>query len=120
MSALADRTVLVLEDEPLVAMMAVDMLEQLGARVAGPAGTLEEAREVAGSQALDAALIDLNIAGTLSVDFLDELVARGLPVVVATGYGAANEALAGRDLPVVGKPYTLDKLDAAFQKALAG
>lgn len=118
MTVLAGKRVLILEDEPLIAMMAADMLMRLGASVVGPVASLEEAERLAETGAFDAALLDLNIDGQMSSDLVERLVGRALPVVVATGYGKRAESLAERALPVVSKPYTLERIEAAFAAAL--
>jgi AmiR/NasT family two-component response regulator len=57
------RRVLVVEDEFLAALTTVDFLESIGCEVVGPAARLSPALELAQSEALDAAVLDINIAG---------------------------------------------------------
>jgi CheY-like chemotaxis protein len=109
MSSLHGRRVLLVEDEPLIAMMAEDMLAALGAVVVGPASTLAEALQLARSAEFDIALLDVNLRN----ERIDPVVAliqeRRLPLVLATGYGRTKS-----DLPagviVIEKPYTEDRL----------
>ena len=63
-TALASRNILVLEDEPLVAMMLEDELGSMGIYVVGPANNLKSALQLAELSSLDGALLDLNINGS--------------------------------------------------------
>ncbi len=106
---LAGRKVLVVEDEPLVAMMVEDMLIDLGCTVIGPAMQLSEGLRLAETAELDAAVLDINLNGGRSFPIADALEARGIPFLFATGYGG-GEALEGRQDPVIQKPYQMDRL----------
>ncbi len=55
--------VLVVEDEPIIAMDTAEMLTEAGHEVTGPASTAEEAVRLAESTAPDLALIDINLCG---------------------------------------------------------
>lgn len=115
---LTGKRVLLVEDEVLIAEMAVDMLEGLGATVIGPATTLEAGLSLAGSADIDAAVLDVNLRGKRIDPIADLLVARGVPVVFATGYGMAAGAARGH-VQTIDKPYTQDRLATALLRALA-
>jgi PAS domain S-box-containing protein len=85
---LAGRRVLLVEDEPLVALDLEATLRDLGCEVAGPAATLADALRVVAAEApqLDAAVLDVNLGGQPAFPAADELVRRGVPVIFATGY----------------------------------
>lgn len=119
MSTLEGKRILIVEDEFLVALTASEMLGELGAVVVGPAGTLKEALELARTQDIDLALLDLNLYGQSSMAVADTLDLRRIPVVFATGYerGGSKDA-AGR--LVLGKPYTQEKLAMQLCRALDG
>jgi DNA-binding response OmpR family regulator len=106
---LAGRKVLVVEDEPLVAMMVEDMLTDLGYAVIGPAMQLADGIRLAQSEEFDAAVLDINLNGARSFPVADVLQARGIPFLFATGYGG-GEALEGRHEPVIHKPYQMERL----------
>ena len=57
--------VFVVEDEPMIRMLVVDMLEELGCRVAAEAGDVEEAAKLAQSTDFDLAILDVNLKGKL-------------------------------------------------------
>jgi len=81
------RGILLVEDEPLVAMMMAQMIRDLGGDVIGPFGTLAEASE-APLDAVDAALLDVNVAGELIYPLAERLVRNDTPIVFLTGYDA--------------------------------
>lgn len=109
------RRILVVEDEALVAMLVEDALEDAGFGVIGPVRSVAQALEALEAELPDAAVLDLNLAGENSVAVADALVARGIPFVVATGYGAAGLPATHRDALVLPKPY-----DPADLTALLG
>jgi CheY-like chemotaxis protein len=116
-NALDGKRILIVEDEFLIAMTARDMVEEFGAIVIGPAATVEEALELARKEAIDIALLDLNLHGQSSVVVAEELEARQIPVVFATGYARGH----GKDSmgrAVLGKPYTQEKLILQLASAL--
>ncbi len=86
---LSGRRILVVEDDYLVAMVLVDLLEDAGASVLGPIGSVDEAIAFieGGAQPFDAALLDVNLHGKRSYPIADALVARRIGFVFATGYG---------------------------------
>jgi CheY-like chemotaxis protein len=112
-SPLANKRVLVVEDEALIAMMAEDMLQALGAKVVGPASTVEEAMQLAQDAEIDVALLDVNLRNARIDPVADLLKSRRVPVVLATGYGPTKADLPS-GTPVVEKPYTQDRLRAAL------
>jgi len=82
--AFKGRRVLVVEDEMMIAMLVEDMLMELGCSVVGPAHAVNEALALAcADQALDAALLDVNLAGEPVFAVAADLraVDRGSPVL---------------------------------------
>jgi CheY-like chemotaxis protein len=112
--------VLVVEDEAVVAMLLEDMLMDLGHDVAAAAGRFEQAMEAASGEAIDLAILDLNLNGTLTYPIAEVLRGRGVPVVFATGYGAEGLREDWRSSPVIQKPFQLRDLQKAIGKAVPG
>lgn len=117
---LSGARVLVVEDEAMVSMLVEEFLEELGCEVTGIASRLDDALEKAGSLTLDLALLDVNLAGRLSYPVAELLLARGIPVVFVTGYGAAALPEALHGVPVLSKPFRRNQLAAALQAARVG
>mgnify|MGYP006273003755 CR=1 FL=1 len=101
---LAGRCILVLEDEPLVAMLLQDLLLDLGTQVAGPVSSLPEAVALLAQGGIAGALLDVNLRGTMSYPLADALRAEGVPFLFVTGYGPEDLDPAFRDDPLIRKP----------------
>ena len=112
------KRILLVEDELLIALDTQDILAGAGYDVIGPATSLDQAMSMA-AEPLNAALLDVNLAGTLVWPAAEALTARGVPVVLLTGFGNALEvppALAGA--PRLGKPIDSAKLLELLGKLL--
>lgn len=112
---LTGRRVMVVEDESLVAMLLETILHDLGCDVVGPVSNIGDGlRAVAGETTLDAAVLDVNVAGQEVFPIAEALKARGIPFVFSTGYGESGLPDHWRGHPTVQKPFT----DAAIRDAL--
>ena len=111
--------VLLVEDEMCLAMMLQDLLEDAGYRVL-KAARVAGALALAEAESIDAAILDVNLAGKEVFPVADELRRRGVPFMFASGYGA--RALPGefRGCPVLQKPYDPAALEAMLENVLAG
>jgi len=111
--------VLVVEDNLVIAMETEDMLQDLGVPGVDVAASAARAEALLDSGSYDFALLDVNLGSHTSYDLARRLVAEGVPVCFATGYGEAIEV--GADLasvPVLCKPYDADTFAASMQTAL--
>jgi PAS domain S-box-containing protein len=118
-SSLQGRRILVVEDEPLVALEIEADLVTAGAVVIGPASTLEAAAGLIAEGRSEAAVLDANLAG-LPVGALAAALARqGVPFVFATGYGHDGLPEGFRDRPVLYKPFEADQLLQMVRSLLA-
>ncbi len=104
---LAGLRVLVVEDEFLVALGLEGELRTLGCDVVGPVASLSAAMAAAGSESLDAALLDVSLGSESVFPAAAMLADRGVPFVFCsafTGREPVPRALADR--PRVAKPFT--------------
>jgi CheY-like chemotaxis protein len=106
--------VMVVEDEALVAMVESDALIELGYEVAGPFSRPPEALEAVKDGGLAAAILDINLGGTLVYPVAEELAARGIPFVFVTGYGTESIDRRFANVPVLQKPIDRDALQRIF------
>ncbi len=111
--------VLVLDDEPLIAMMLEDWLTELGHETLGPARTIAAALEFVENGAPEAAILDLSINGEASYAVAEKLAARGIPFAFATGHGAARLQAPYNTAPVLGKPFDFDAVNALVARLVA-
>ena len=83
---LAGLSVLIVEDEPLLAFELFDELERLNAFPMGPIASVDAALAAIDSgQQIDAAIINVFLRGAVSFPVADALVARGIPFLFVTG-----------------------------------
>jgi CheY-like chemotaxis protein len=116
---LSGLTVLVVEDEMLIAMDLEGMLERAGAQVLGPVATVKKALHLLQTQRIDVALLDVHLRDGMVMPLAEALQSRNIPYVISTAYNGADlaglEALA--DAPKVGKPAREQGLISALAKA---
>jgi len=111
---LAGKNVLVVEDSPLIAASAQEMLSDLGCEVVGPAGNMADAYELCQNANVDVALIDLNIRGSKSFRLLKALSDRKIPFILASGYADWTMPEEWAHSPRLQKPYTVKELERAL------
>ena len=112
------RSVLIVEDEPLIAMMLEDFLETLGHRVAGTCESLEEAIEKVEAGGFDLAIIDVQLKDGQQVwPLADRLAEQGTPFIIATGGHVEPPPARHAVAPVLAKPYTIEAIEPALELA---
>ncbi len=104
--SLAGRKILIVEDEYLIAMDLALSLGDLGADIVGPAGSVAEALALVDDvgDALDGAVLDVNLRDERVYPVADALTALGVRFVFASGYDAALMPPAYADVPRCRKP----------------
>ncbi len=107
---LAGRRLLVIEDEPLVALDIVAGLEDAGAEVLGPAGTERDALRLIDTEMADAALLDANLHGRPVDQVAAALVRRRIPFVFVSGHSRDGLPAGFAEAPLMGKPFSHRKL----------
>ena len=113
-----NRSILIVEDEPLIAMMLEDFLESLGHNVVGTCETVEEALEKVDEGGFDVAIIDVQLKDGKQVwPVADRLASAGTPFVVATGGHVEPPPPEHAGAPVLAKPYTIDAIEPALALA---
>lgn len=102
-------SVLIIEDEPLIAMMLADFLEILGHAIVGPHDSVAGGVAAIRAGGISAAIIDITLrGGETSLALAAALDAASIPFAVTTGHDdarALSPAAAGR--PLLAKPFTL-------------
>jgi len=117
--AFAGRRVLIVEDESLVAMLLETILEDMGCVPVGPAATVDEGLQMAtGEDPLDAALLDVNVAGRQVFPIAEALKARGVPFIFSTSYGEGGLPDEWRGQSTLQKPFTESAVRDALMKAM--
>ena len=117
-SPFSDRRILLVEDEIFVVWLLEDMLADLGCAVVGPASSVNQALAMIDAEAIDAAVLDVNLNGQMSYPIADALAARGVPFVFSTGYGKDRLLDRYRIFPVMQKPFHRSELNDTLAKLL--
>jgi CheY-like chemotaxis protein len=112
------RRVLLVEDEMLVVWLLEDMLADLCCTVVGPASSVNQALAMIDVEAIDVAVLDVNLNGQMSYPVADALAARGVPFVFSTGYDKDTLLDGYRRYPVLQKPFHRTELSDMFSKLL--
>ncbi len=102
--------ILIVEDEPMIALTLQDLLVEAGFEVPCVAGKLETALALIEGAGCDAAIVDANLAGVSTSPAALALAARGLPFIVLSGYSAEQLQGAFPAALFMRKPCRPDKL----------
>jgi len=112
------RSILIVEDEPLISMMLEDFLESLGHNVVGTCESVEEALDHINRGGFDVAIIDVQLKdGKQAWPVADRLVEKGKPFVIATGGHVEPPPAKHAAAPVLSKPYTIESIEPALDRA---
>lgn len=106
--------ILLVEDEAMIAMLVEDMLLDSGASVVGPAAGVAAALAAIASEAIDGALLDVNLGGEQSFEVADALAARSIPFVFVTGYGGGAVRDRFPHAATLQKPFVTSDLERAL------
>ena len=79
--------VLVVEDEPYIALDLAFAIEDAGGRIVGPAGTVAEALALVDQNEVAAAILDANLSDGDISPVVELLAGLGVPFIVQTGIG---------------------------------
>ncbi|RWC04268.1 MAG: response regulator [Mesorhizobium sp.] len=110
--------ILVLEDEFLIAMDVEQLCRDYGAGDVVVAHDLAEIDRQSIASRFDAAIVDLMLGGTSTLDFASRLHESGVPFVFASGHSDMDEIkVAFPDVRLVTKPYSGDDLVEAVASA---
>ncbi|MDP4604668.1 MAG: response regulator [Erythrobacter sp.] len=114
-------SVLIIEDEPLIAMQLEDLVTSLGHTICGTAATRTQAREVVAKATPGLVLADIQLAdGSSGLDAVEDILSiASMPVIFITAY---PERLLTGDRPeptyLVTKPFQEATVRAAISQAL--
>ena len=114
-ASLRGRSILVVEDDYMIAQDVQEELEDAGAAVVGPVPSVGDALRLIGSEPIDAAVLDVNLGEERSFPIAEALEARAIPFLFATGYNSGDIPEEWRRAVIVMKPLRL----AAVEQLLA-
>lgn len=119
MSQASPVSVLVVEDEALIAMDLQMLLEDAGYRVLGPANSVENALAILAIETPDAALLDINLGRSDVFSVANRLSESNTKVIFLSGHSIQKLPPSLRDRPLVTKPYLPHVLMQTLRRVLA-
>ena len=113
--------ILVVEDEYMLADEMCTELDDAGAIVLGPTGTVQDALDLISDQPeIDGAILDVNLRGEMAFSAADLLAEREVPFVFTTGYDGSMIPSRFKDVVLCEKPFDLAKVTRAIGRAIHG
>ena len=113
------RSILIVEDEPLIAMMLEDFILSLGHDVSGNCDTVKGALAEIEKGRFDLAILDVNLKGESVWPVAKALRSKGTPFVLASGGHVDPPPPEFAGVPMIEKPYTIDRVTPIIDAALA-
>lgn len=111
---LSEKSILIVEDSPLIAAYSEEMARKFGCTVVGPAQNMADALELCQNADIHGAIVDLNIRGAKAFPLLRILDDRKIPFLITSGYANWSMPAEWSDQPRLAKPYS----EAALRKGL--
>jgi CheY-like chemotaxis protein len=112
--------ILIVEDEQLVALDIEALVRDLGYAVLGPATDIDAALQLAETERIDGAVLDIHLNGnSTSYPVAALLAGRGIPFMFVTGLDKGGMASLFPRAAVVRKPYLPGQLQGAVRRLIA-
>ncbi|MBP6029926.1 MAG: response regulator [Sphingobium sp.] len=105
------RSILIVEDEAMIALMLEEYLDMLGHHVSGVAASIAEAEALIERGGIDLAILDCHLGGEEVWPVADRLMADGVDVILSSGGSIAALPPRYAACPMLQKPYTIGALD---------
>lgn len=109
--------ILVVEEDPSVAIMLDDALNDCGYHVLGPVENIEAAVYLAATEKIDAAVVDPNFGGTIVDTIADRLFERGVPFVFVNRHRRLGDH-SRREITPLRKSFATDDLEYTVARML--
>lgn len=113
------KRILIIEDEPLIALDLQTTVTDFGGVVVGPVCSLAEAEAHAASGSFDGAILDLRLRDGIAIPVADALAARGIPFVIHSGQTDSVAASEWPEVPIISKPTAPEDVISALALAMA-
>jgi DNA-binding NtrC family response regulator len=111
--------VLLVEDEPLIAIDSEDTLRHLGVETVVWARNVVDGLAAIYANTFHAGLLDLRLGGETSIPLAQQLAAQGVPFGFMTGFEDRAIPAEFKDRPIVAKPYTPQQLGDLIARLVA-
>jgi len=114
------KNILIVEDEPLIAMMLEDFLLSLGHEVRATCDNVTDALQAVRDEQFDLAILDVNLKGESVWPVASALRGLDIPFILASGGHVDPPPAEFASVPMIDKPYTIDRVTPALEAAFSG
>jgi DNA-binding NtrC family response regulator len=108
--------VLIVEDDPIIALGLEDTVLDLGIAAVRVASNVTTALQLIDDRVPEFALLDVGLVREKSFAIAERLAALQIPFAFSTGYGADGVPAAFADRPRLPKPCPTDALEAVLRR----
>ena len=109
--------VLLVEDEPLLAMLLEETIVDLGHEPVGAAANVQQAMALLDSEPVDCALLDFSLGGSdNSVAVAQRLHHEGVPFCYLSGHTSLDTGSGAPQAPMMTKPVSIDAVGRALDQ----
>ena len=98
--------------------MIEEALSESQCAIVGPYSRVAPALEAARTEQLDAAVLDVNLAGARVYPVAEILAGRGIPFLLLSGYGSEGAPSAHPEWTVCNKPFTPEELVSRLRQQI--
>jgi CheY-like chemotaxis protein len=112
---MSNRRILVVDDEPLIAMLLGDWLIELGCEVVGPAHSVDDALSLLHEGQVHGAFLDVSMGTGNSYAVAEALQQRQVPMIFATGHVAESIDARFRQVRTLAKPFDFAAVQSAVE-----
>lgn len=102
--------VLIVEDDPFIALDLATLLRQAGFHVLGPAVRNSEALALLARHHCDVGLLDVNLGSETSEVVAQELLRREIPFIALSGFARDDHPAVFKGMPALLKPVRFEVL----------
>ena len=111
---------LVVEDEPVVAMELEDLIGSLGGEAVGPFGRVGDALEALGRERVNGAVLDVRLDGETTFEVADVLLLAANPILFVTGGAVGSIPERYRQVPRLHKPFDYAEFEHLAKSIFGG
>lgn len=112
------KSVLVVEDELMIAIDLEESLQELGWNVVGPVAQIDRALQLIEKEIVDIGLLDYNLRSDTSEQLALALLKKSVPVIFLSGDTLRERPEELKHCQVLSKPVNMDELNQALRSAL--
>jgi len=112
------KSILVVEDELMIAIDLEESLQELGWNVIGPVAQIDRALQLISEEIVHVGLLDYNLGSDTSEEIALALLKKSVPVIFLSGDTLKQRAEQLKHCRVIAKPVNMDELNKALRSVL--